>query len=113
MPLVDAEQHRSFRELYDDFTARRFVVVEISSQSTERQQVAIASNRLLHQLAHDGPLQLAVALGLPTFRLGAQRYFERLTLVTTQDVIRQVFYPIAAPGRHPAEVAARVRAIAI
>lgn len=111
-PLVDAEQHRNFRDHCDDFAARHFTVVGISSQSVERQREAITANQLPHQLAHDGSLRLANELRLPTFHLGAERFFERLTLVTVRGVVRQVFYPISAPGRHAAEVAARVRAIA-
>lgn len=109
-PLVDAEQHRGFRDLRDDFAARHFTVVGVSSQAIERQQEAIAANRLPHPLARDGALQLADALGLPTFRLGAERFFQRLTLVVTRGTIWQVFFPVVAPGRHAAEVAARLRA---
>jgi peroxiredoxin len=112
-PLVDAEQHRGFRDLRDDFAARHVTVVGVSSQPIERQQGAIAADRLPHLLARDGALQFADALGLPTFRLGAERFFQRLTLVVKEGVIWQVFFPITAPGRHAAEVAARLRAVGI
>lgn len=112
-PLVDAEQHRGFRELRDDFDARHFTVVGVSSQPTKKQEETITANRLPHQLARDGALQLADALGLPTFRLGAERFFQRLTLVVMRGIIWQVFFPVVAPGRHAAEVAARLRAVTI
>lgn len=112
-PLLDAEQHRGFRDLRDDFAARHVTIVGISSQPINKQEEAITANRLPHLLARDGALQLADALHLPTFRLGAERVFQRLTLVVVRGTIRQVFFPVAAPGRHAAEVAARLRAVGI
>lgn len=108
-PLADAEQHRGFRDLHDDLVACRFATVGVSSQPVEKQQEAIAVNRLEHQLASDESLWFADLLTLPTFRLGGERFYQRLTLVVAHGVILHVFYPVMVPGRNAAEVAAQLR----
>jgi peroxiredoxin len=106
-PLADAQQHQGFRDLHEDLAASRYLGV--SSQPLEDQRQAITAHRLTHQLASDGPLQLADQLDLPVFRVGAQRYYQRLTLVVARGAIRHVVYPVAVPGRNAAEVAALLR----
>jgi peroxiredoxin len=108
-PLADAEQHRGFRELHDDLVACRFATVGVSSQPVEKQQEAIAVNRLPQQLASDESLRLADLLTLPTFWLHGKRRYKRLTLVIVQGVILHAFYPVVVPGRHAAEIAAWIR----
>jgi peroxiredoxin len=108
-PLADAEQHRGFRDLHDDLVAHRFATVGVSSQSVEKQQEMIVVNRLPQQLVCDESLRLADLLMLPTFLLHGKRRFKRVTLVVVRGIIVHVFYPIAFPGRHAAEVAAWLR----
>jgi peroxiredoxin len=53
--------------------------------------------RVPYALLPDPRMNLATALGLPTFRAGDMVLYRRLTLVIRDDVIEHVFHPIAAP----------------
>jgi len=108
-PLADAEEHRGFRDLHDEFVAQGLAVIGVSSQPVERLPETIAANRLPHELASDSTLGLAELLQLPTFKVGGERFYQRLTFVMTGGKITQVFYPVQAPGRHAAEVVASLR----
>ncbi len=104
-PLIDAEQHRAFRDRCEDFQACNFTVLGISSQSIHRQRKAVQVNKLLHELASDPNFQLAEALGLPTRRVGAARVYERLTLLVRAGWVNQALNPLPTPERHPTLVA--------
>ena len=41
---------------------------------------------------------------LPVFAAGGLTLYRRLTVIVSAGVIERVFYPVTAPGRHPAEV---------
>lgn len=107
-PLADSEEHRSFRDLHGDFAAQHITIVGVSSQPAEKQREAITANRLPQQLASDVTLRLADLLNLPTFRICGERFYHRLTIAVTRGKITQVYYPVAIPGRHAAEVLARL-----
>jgi peroxiredoxin len=108
-PLLDAEQHRSFRDRGEDFTACGFTVVGISSQSLHKQRRAISVNKLLHELVSDPNFLLAEALDLPTLRLGPVRVYARLTLLVRAGWINQALEPRPTPDRHPTYVAHLLR----
>lgn len=108
-PLADAEEHRGFRDLYEDLTAQRFTTIGVSSQPVEKLREAITANRLPQQLASDSMLLLAELLDLPTFRVRSERFYQRVTIIVTQGKITQAYYPIPVPGRHAAEVIARLQ----
>jgi peroxiredoxin len=103
-PLADAEEHRSFRDLYEQMTALGLTVVGVSSQPASKLQDAITANRLSQPLVSDPALRLDELLRLPTFRLGGERLYERLTLLIVAGKITRVFSPVPNPGSHAAEV---------
>jgi peroxiredoxin len=103
-PLADAEEHRSFRDLHEQMTALGLIVVGVSSQPAAKLREPITANRLPQPLASDPTLRLGELLRLPTFRLGAEQLYERLTLLIVAGKITQVFYPVPSPGSHAAEV---------
>jgi peroxiredoxin len=108
-PLADSEEHRGFRDLYDVFAALHLTVIGVSSQPAEKLREAITANRLPQRLASDPTLRLAELLNLPTFRVHGERFYHRLTIVVVCREITQVFYPVTIPGRHAAEVLARLQ----
>jgi peroxiredoxin len=109
-PLADAEEHRAFRDLHKRITRLECMVVGISSQPVAKLQEASEANRLCQPLASDQAFQLQDLLKLPTFRVGAEHIYERLTILITAGKITQVFYPVPAPGRHPEEVLEHIAA---
>lgn len=108
-PLIDAAQHRAFRDRCADYAACGFTIVGISSQSIHKQRRAVTINKLLHELASDPDFLLAEALGLPTRRFGPMRVYERLTLVVKGGWINRALNPRPTPERHPAHVAQWLR----
>jgi peroxiredoxin len=108
-PLLDAVQHRAFRDHLDDFAACRFTVVGMSSQSTLKQRHTAHSNKLLHELVSDPTFRVAEALNLPTLRIGAVRVYERLTLLVKAGRVDLALDPRPTPDRHPAYLAQLLR----
>ncbi len=109
-PLADAEEHRAFRDLHKRITRLECMVVGISSQPVAKLQEASEANRLRQPLASDQAFQLRDLLKLPTFRVGAEHIYERLTILITAGKITQVFYPVPAPGRHAEEILEHIAA---
>ncbi len=107
--LVDSEEHRSFRDLCDDFVVLHLTIIDVSSQPAEELREAITANSLPQQLASDPMLHLAGLLSLPTFRVRGERFFHWLTIVFTRGEITDVCYPVILPGRHAVEVLACFR----
>jgi peroxiredoxin len=103
-PLVDAEQHCSFRDLHEEMTALGLIVVGISNQPAAKLREMIAASGLPQLLVSDPTLRLGEMLRLPTFRLGAEQLYERLTLLVVAGKITRAFYPVPNPSRHAAEV---------
>jgi peroxiredoxin len=108
-PLADAEEHRGFRDLHDVFDALHLAIIGVSSQSAEKLREAITANCLPQQLTSDPTLRLAELLHLPTFRVRGERFYHRLTIVIVRRRITKVYYPVTVPGRHAAEVLARLQ----
>jgi peroxiredoxin len=57
--LIDAAQHRAFRDHQPDLEARRYRAIGVSSQSKESQQRAALASRVTQTLVCDPELQLA------------------------------------------------------
>lgn len=76
----------------------------LSSQDTEYQREAAQRLGLPQAMLSDTRLQLAETLGLPTFEAGGMRLYRRLTLITRDDAIEHVFYPVFPPDGHAAQV---------
>ncbi|MFJ5972980.1 redoxin family protein [Streptomyces sp. NPDC093060] len=87
--------------------ARR--VFGLSSQDTAYQREVVERLRLPFPMLSDPRLNLAAALGLPTFDVDGTTLFKRLTLVIRDGVIEHVFYPIFPPDVHAQQVLAWLR----
>lgn len=94
--MVDAVQHRAFRDRLRDLTARHVNVVGLSSQALASQYRSLQANRLAQSLVSDPECQLAQLLGLPTFPLEGHIWYRRLTLVVCAGRISKVFFPVSA-----------------
>ncbi len=81
-------------------------VVGVSAQSPEDQAEFADRSGLTYPLLSDVELELASALGLPTFTFDGVTLYKRVTLVAEEGVIVKVFYPVFPPDRNAAEVAA-------
>lgn len=103
--LVDAAQHRGFRDLGPDMSVLKLTVVGVSTQSQDAQIRSVVANRLQHTLLSDPQLLLADRLELPTFACDGARWYRRLTIVVRHGRIGKVFYPVEG-ARNPAQVIA-------
>ena len=79
-------------------------VYGLSSQDTDYQREAVERLHLPFQMLADPGLLLAGALDLPTFEVGGQRLYKRLTLIVRNNRIEHVFYPVFPPNEHAAQV---------
>lgn len=99
----------AFRDRENDFHALGATVMGLSAQSADEQRQFAARKSITFPLLSDEQLQLAGALGLPTFAAGGLRLYKRLTLIAEAGRIVKVFYPVFPPDLHPAEVLAWLR----
>ncbi|MGW1289007.1 MerR family transcriptional regulator [Streptomyces sp. NPDC002586] len=90
-----------FRDLLEAGAGR---VYGLSSQGTDYQREVVERLGLPFDMLSDPALDLAAALGLPTFEVEGMRLFKRLTLVLHADVIEHVFYPVFPPNEHAQRV---------
>ncbi|MER6547514.1 MerR family transcriptional regulator [Streptomyces sp. NPDC001250] len=90
-----------FRDLLEAGAGR---VYGLSSQDTDYQREVVERLGLPFDMLSDPALDLAAALGLPTFEVEGMRLFKRLTLVLHADVIEHVFYPVFPPNEHAQRV---------
>jgi peroxiredoxin len=104
--LMDAAQHRAFRDHQTDMEARGYRAIGIASQSVREQRRAVVDGRLTHRLLSDPTLQLAERLELPTFMADGTRWYRRLTMVVENERIMKVFFPVNSAARSAAQVIA-------
>ncbi|KYO49393.1 BcpB protein [Tistrella mobilis] len=76
----------------------------ISTQDTAWQREAAERLHLPFPLLSDADLQLTRALNLPVMEVGGHRLIRRLTLITRDGVVQQVFYPVFPPDRNAGDV---------
>jgi peroxiredoxin len=76
----------------------------ISTQDTAWQREAAERLHLPFPLLSDADLQLTRALNLPVMAVGGHRLIRRLTLITREGVVQQVFYPVFPPDRNAGDV---------
>ena len=76
----------------------------MSGQTTDYQCEMASRLRLPFPILSDAEGKFAGALTLPSFPAGTQSYLKRLTLLIEGGRIEHVFYPVADPARHAAEV---------
>jgi peroxiredoxin len=96
-----------FRDHHDELTAAGAThVFGLSSQDTAYQREAADRLGLPFAMLSDTGFRLADALDLPTFEAGGVRLYKRLTLITRDETIEHVFYPIFPPDGHARQVLA-------
>jgi len=96
----------AFRDSHAELKQLGVEVFGVSAQHLEDQQEAHARLQLPFVLLNDGQLTLAQALKLPTFEYEGTRLIKRLTIITTDGLIRKVFYPVFPPNNNAREVIA-------
>jgi peroxiredoxin len=74
------------------------LVYGIGAQPLEQQRSFVAREAMPYPLLNDSELQLAEALGLPTFEASGMRLYRRLTFVASLGRIERVVYPVFPPG---------------
>lgn len=102
----DAAECRAFAEQSLELAPSSHAVVGMSSQSAAAQHALATQESLPHVVLSDGRLELAEEMGLPTYEVDGMCLYERLTFVAWEGRVRKVFYPVADPESHAAEVAA-------
>lgn len=105
-PLMDAMQHRAFRDHQPDLETRGYRALGISSDPVKKQNRARIENRVAHGLFSDPSLQLAARLGLPTFPAHGTCWYRRLTLVIHEGIVVKAFFPVSSAARSAAQVIA-------
>jgi peroxiredoxin len=93
-----------FRDHHAELAATGTAVFGLSTQDTEYQRELAERLGLPYPLLSDARLELAAALGLPTFEVAGRTLIKRLTLLARDGAIERVWYPVFPPDRHAAEV---------
>jgi len=104
--LLDAVQHRAFRDHQRDLEARKYRAIGISSQSGRAQRETALANGVAHWLLRDPEFHLARELRLPTFTTADGCWYRRLMFVTRGARIEKAFFPVSDAGRSMAHVIA-------
>jgi peroxiredoxin len=99
-------QSCAYRDSLAEFTRLGARVIGISAQSHDEQLQFASRERIPFSLLSDTALQLADALGLPTFEAEGTTLYRRLTLVAEGGTIVKAFYPVFPPDRDAAAVLA-------
>ena len=100
----DAAQHRAFDRHRDELEVRGLTAVGLSSESQRAQRTSVFENRICHELWNDSDLQLAQALGLPTFEHDGVSCYRRLTIVAWGGRIEKAFFPVESAQRSASQV---------
>jgi peroxiredoxin len=99
-------QSCAFRDLDAEFRALGLRVAGLSAQPLDDQLEFAVRNRMPFPVVADPERRLGEALGLPTFEVGGQKLYKRVTLVARGGTIVKVFYPVFPPDRSAEEVLA-------
>jgi len=99
-------QSCAFRDHAAELAAFGARVAGLSAQSLADQVEFAERNRMPFPVVSDERLELAAALGLPTFEVEALTLYRRLALVAERGRIVKVFYPVFPPDRNAEEVLA-------
>ncbi len=107
-PSRDSVQHRSFADRRDELERLGYNAVGLSSQSVDAQRRVVTDAGVSHTLLSDSDLELAGALGLPTFNMDKSDWYCRLTVMVHRGRVAGAFYPISA-ARSAGEAVAWIR----
>jgi peroxiredoxin len=103
-------QSCAFRDAFGELSDLGASVVGISAMDPGEQAGFARREELPYPLLNDGDLELARAMGLPTFEAAGMTLLKRLTFVARAGRVAVVFYPVFPPDRNAAEVADWLRA---
>jgi peroxiredoxin len=95
-----------FSDHYQQFKELSAQVLGLSAQTTEYQCELKNRLHLPFDLLSDVDFRLKQTLNLPTFQVGEDILYKRLTLIIEKNVIKKVFYPVFPPNQHAAQVLA-------
>jgi peroxiredoxin len=99
-------QSCGFRDTATELATFGARVAGLSAQSLADQTEFAERNRMPFPVVSDEQLELAAALGLPTFEVEGLTLYKRLALVAENGRIVKVFYPVFPPDRNAEEVLA-------
>jgi len=99
-------QSCAFRDHFAELRALGADVIGLSAQPLADQVEFAERVGLPYPILSDPELELATALGLPTFEVAGMRLYRRLTLIARKGRIDNVFHPVFPPDRNAADVAA-------
>ena len=97
-------QSCGFRDHAAELAAFGARVAGLSAQSLADQVEFAERNRMPFPVVSDERLELAGALGLPTFQVEGLTLYKRLALVAEKSRIVKVFYPVFPPDRNARDV---------
>jgi peroxiredoxin len=99
-------QSCAFRNHHDELRSLGADVLGLSAQTLADQVEFAERVGLTYPILSDPDLQLAEALGLPTFEVAGMHLYRRLTLIAREGRIAKAFYPVFPPDRNAADVLA-------
>jgi peroxiredoxin len=94
----------AFRDAQAEFEELGATIAGLSVQQVDDQRRFAARVGIKYRLISDPDRRLAAALDLPTFTLSGRTFYKRLTLVSVQGRVVNVFHPIPQPELHATEV---------
>jgi len=94
----------SFRDHAAEIERLGARVLGLSAQSLEDQHEFAERVGLPYPILSDANLELAEALGLPTFETSGLKLYKRITLIVREHRIVHVFYPVFPPDEAAADV---------
>ncbi|BAQ17392.1 peroxiredoxin [Methyloceanibacter caenitepidi] len=93
-----------FREMFELISHAGARLFAVSGQSTAFQREMALRLELPFPILSDAGGALRHALHLPTFEAGSETYLKRLTFVVLDGQVEHVFFPVADPEAHAAEI---------
>ena len=82
----------------------------LSSQTGDYQHEVVDRLRLPFAMLSDPDFAVRAALGLPRFVADGMSLYRQLTMITDNDLVEHVFYPVFPPDRHAEQVLDWLRA---
>jgi len=102
-------QSCGFRDHAAELAEFAMRVAGLSAQSLDDQLEFAERNRMPFPVISDERLELAQALGLPTFEVEGMTLYKRLALIAEAGMIVKVFYPVFPPDQNADDVLAWLR----
>lgn len=97
-------QSCSFRDHYGELQKFQAKLYGLSSQTNDYQSEAKERLHLPFELLSDESLAFKSDLSLPTFKVARMELYKRLTLISKDNKIVKVFYPVFPPDENIDEV---------